>query len=239
MNTPYDQNKPDYVKIARDIILSRYDDPEYKKGIESIIDPDNQNMHTIDPPHIVAVVEWVGTIWRNPPDALLIAAYGHDWERAWEDERDKEEDYSEGDKLFYDSWYMMHKEIHASNSANLLRRKIGQHIPIPLMMDVTHLVLRHEKGGERNRQGDLIPKQDAYTRLYDLNSAADVLNHADVLGFFDVLDLYVRIKPMDKVEQKIKWSLRRIKNEEIYRLISQMEYSEKLAIEAHRRFVLI
>jgi len=222
---------------AIDVIQSRYDSAEYKKGIESITVPEQKIYGVIDKIHTSAVLEWVKKLWPETPEALLIAAAGHDWDRAFEDERDRLEDYpSEGSKPIPE-WYDIHKAMHSANTARILRRELSDIVPQTMMLDVVYLVLLHEIGGKRKSNDSLSYVPDNATSSYNLNEAADVLQQADSLAFFNVLDLYVNWRKPEKVEQKIRYMFDRIEDPKVKQHIRELKFQDQRAIDIFKKVI--
>lgn len=130
------------------VIQSRYDSPEYKRGIDSMMVSEQKIYGALDKIHTSAVLDWVNKLWPQTPEALMIAAAGHDWDRAFEAERDRLEDYPGGESKPIQPWYDVHKAMHSANSARILRRELSDIIPPDMMLDVVYLVLHHEIGGK-------------------------------------------------------------------------------------------
>lgn len=76
-------------------------------------------------------------------EVLLLAAVGHDWDRACGEKRIASSDYPntvEGSRLY--------KEAHAKNSAKLFCAEMKEFYPSEIMEEVRHYILKHEIGGE-------------------------------------------------------------------------------------------
>jgi hypothetical protein len=210
------------------IIQERYESSEYQEGIASMTDPEQRIYGAMDKIHTAAVLEWVEKLYFGCPDALRIAAAGHDWDRAFEHERDRMEDYPKEGSKPISAWYDVHKMMHAANTARILRRELGAVIPSDMMLDVVYLVLHHETGGA---SGVLL---DRYTGTYDLNNAACVLQRADSLAFFNILDTYVEWRSSEKVEQKIRYMYGRA-SAHVQGLIRELSFENPKAVELFAR----
>ncbi len=220
------------------VIQARYDSPEYIAGIESINVPNQKIYGAIDKVHTSAVLDWVRKLWNdtdNAPEALQIAAAGHDWDRSFETERDRLEDYPSDDGKPVKEWYDTHKAMHSANTARILRRELWDIVPVEMMLDVVYLVLNHEIGGKRDVDGFLQQLPDRATALYNLNEAADVLQQADSLAFFNVLDIYVDWRKPQKVEQKIRYMYDRIDDPKVRRHIKELKFENPVALEIFER----
>jgi hypothetical protein len=223
----------DLAERAIRVIQERYDNSGYLLGIESITDPEQRLYGAIDKPHTKAVLSWVRKLWQygEAPDALQISAAGHDWDRAFEYERDKLESYPHVGSKPVEIWYSTHKAMHSANTTRILRRELTDLIPKDLMNDIIYLVLLHEIGGRKNPDCSLVQTTDLHTGTYNLNEAADVLQQADSLAFFDVLDIYVDWRKPDKVKQKIGFMFDRIKDPKVRQLISELTFQDPRAIK--------
>ena len=76
-------------------------------------------------------------------EVLLLAAVGHDWDRACGEKRIASSDYPntvEGSRLY--------KEAHAKNSALLFCAEMEKFYPSEIVEKVRHYILNHEIGGE-------------------------------------------------------------------------------------------
>jgi hypothetical protein len=220
-----------YVTKALEIIKARYDSEEYKAGIEAITIPEQKMYGAVDKKHTQDVLEWTLKLWSETPDALKIAAAGHDWDRAWESERDKLEVYPKVDGKPPKEWYDIHKAMHSANTARILRRELSEILTSEMMNDVVYLVLRHEIGGRKDNDGSLIYLEDNATKSYNLNKAADILQKADSLSFFSFLDMYVEWKTPEKAEQKFRYMYDRIEAEDIKKHIRELKFNNPKAIE--------
>ncbi len=222
---------------AIEVIQARYDSPEYKAGINCITLPEQKIYGAIDKIHTSAVLDWVKKLWPETPEALMIASVGHDWDRAFEYERDRLEDYpSKGSKPIPE-WYDVHKAMHSANTARILKRELSDIVPNDMMLDVVYLVLHHEIGGKRNHDDSLIYILDNVTSSYNLNEAADTLQQADSLAFFNVLEVYVNLRKPEKVEQKIRYMFDRIKDPKVKQYIKELKFQDQRAIDIFRKVV--
>ena len=188
----YTQPKSNSIKMSIaektiKVIQERYDSSEYKAGIESITTPEQKIYGAVDKKHTSAVLFWVKELWENTPEALMIAAAGHDWGRTFENERDRLEDYPSINGKPVPEWYDAHKAMHSANTARILKRELSNIMPPDMMLDVTYLVLHHEIGGRKDSNDSLLDLPDKATNSYNLNKAADVLQQADSLAFFNIL----------------------------------------------------
>tara|TARA_Y100000034_G_C6785503_1_gene351352 strand:- start:88 stop:777 length:690 start_codon:yes stop_codon:yes gene_type:complete len=222
---------------AIEVIQTRYDSPEYKAGIDSIALPEQKIYGAIDKIHTSAVLDWVKKLWPETPEALMVAAAGHDWDRAFENERDRLEDYPSNGSKPVPEWYDVHKAMHSANTARILRRELSDIVPNDMMLDIVYLVLHHEIGGKRNSDGSLIYVPDTATSSYNLNEAADTLQQADSLAFFNVLDVYVNWRKPEKVEQKIRYMFDRIDDPKVKQYIKELEFQDQRAIDIFRKVV--
>ncbi|MCG2718507.1 MAG: hypothetical protein L6408_06720, partial [Nanoarchaeota archaeon] len=227
-----------FAEKAIDIIQSRYDSQEYKYGIESIKDPAQKIYGAIDKLHTSAVLDWVKKLWSGEtPEALKIVAAGHDWDRAFEDERDRLEDYPHENGKPVKEWYNIHKAMHSANTARILRRELSDVVPEDMMLDIVYMELNHELGGKKTLDGDIIELMDKATNSYNLNEAVDVLTKADTLAFFNVLDIYVDWRKPEKVEQKIRFMYDRIDDEKVKGIIKNLKFENPKAINIFNKII--
>lgn len=135
-----------------------------------------------DPLHAENTVQWVKKLKPNADEALIIAALGHDIERAIEDRKVKRSQFSDYDEF---------KEAHALNSARIIREIMLSHgVERQLIDEVYRLVRFHEKGGD--------PR-------------TDVLKDADALSFFEVnMPLYYKREGFENTLKRCLWGFRRI-----------------------------
>lgn len=225
-------NEKELLNRALNTIFNRYNTEEYRAGIESIISEKQKIYGVIDIVHIKAVLKWVQELWgKDCPLALQIAAAGHDWDRAFESERDRLEDYPGFQDKPVAEWYDVHKAMHSANTARILSNKLQSILPAALILDIVYLVLHHEIGGKKDGEGNPMILTDQYTNKYDLNIAANVLQQADSLAFFDVLDIYVEWKSVDKIKQKVSYMYQRISDNSIKEKIKKMEFTNQTAKE--------
>ncbi len=219
------------------IIQSKYDEPEYRSRIQAIADHEQRLYDEIDKIHTSAVLDWVKKLWSSTPEALMIAAAGHDWDRAFGEERDKLEYYPAKEGKPLPEWYDVHKAMHSANTARILRRELSDIVPQEIMLDVVYLVLNHEVGGKKQADGALLYLPDNATQSYNLNEAANTLQQADSLAFFNVLDIYVNWRKPQKVEQKIRYMYERIQDQKIKQLIRELKFNDSRAVEIFNRVV--
>lgn len=220
--------------LAAKIINDRYNDPIYVQNIEDAIkeaahaDTPEKTYGLTDKFHGPYVLRWVEKLFEGKvPDALRLAALGHDWDRSWKEERDPLEWYPHEGKKPVPEWYDAHKQMHAANSARLLRRELSDVLPESMMQDIVYMVIYHELGGRIDENGALIETMDQHTGSYNLNEALDILQKADSLAFFDILDIYVDKKGPDKAKQKIRFMYDRIKDPAIQSMIQDLQYEFK------------
>ncbi len=219
------------------IILDRYDSDDYKAGIASIASEQQRVYGESDKPHVLAVLSWIERLWPNPPEALQIAAVGHDWERAFENERHRLEDYLSGDGAPLQGTYKPHKAAHSQNSARILARELKGILPPTMLLDVYFLVCNHETGGIVGTDGPLTMLLDSHTRSYNLNLAADILQQADALSFFDILDIFAKWNPTERTLHKIRYTFEKIRDPIIKQEIIDRKYGDKALEEMIKRAI--
>ncbi len=162
-----------------------------------------------DPVHAENTVKWVRRIKPDSGDSLLVAALGHDIERAIEERKVKRTDYRDYDEF---------KKAHAENSAQIMR-EIMTSMGIDqkkFIGDVCSLVLLHETGG---------------------NSEADILRDADALSFFEVnLPYYYRREGFENTLKRCIWGYNRISPENRH-LLETIKFRDK-TLEKILRFAM-
>jgi hypothetical protein len=225
----------DFADKAVEIILGRYDSLEYKAGIASIASDPQKIYGATDKIHAQAVLDWTCKLWGhqvdgNVPKALRISAVGHDWERAFECERDKLEIYPHENGKPDLMWYAVHKSMHAHNSARILRRELADIVPNQFMIDVTYIVTHHEIGGARC-MGEMVNYPDFATGKYNLNLASEILKQGDSLAFFNGLDTYVEWRNPAKVRQKASFMFDRVKDPQVRQWIKELDFESEFSRE--------
>jgi hypothetical protein len=138
-----------------------------------------------DPVHAQNTLDWLLKLKPAADEALRIAAFGHDIERAIEGCKVRREDFEDFDVF---------KAVHARNSARVLKGKMqGYNIGENLVDEVFRLVSHHETGG-------------------DLRS--NLIRDADGLSFFDVnLPLYLEREGWDNTLERCQWGYQRLSPE--------------------------
>lgn len=125
--------------------------------------------------HALFTLKYLDRAYPNAPCALKIAAYGHDVERAVNDNKKNKK------KILTSSSFNEYKQIHASTSASLvsgLLSKIG--LDKKIVSDISYIIVNHEYGPKTT-----IPAMDSYSRSYDINLAVRKLMNADARAFFE------------------------------------------------------
>ena len=135
-----------------------------------------------DPAHSLNTLAWLLKLKPDADDALLIAALGHDIERAFTERKVLRTDFANFDEF---------KVAHARNSAEILREIMLEHgVQDQIIEDVYHLVCRHEKGGE--------PR-------------TDLIRDADSISFFEVnLPLYFERSSYEETKRRCIWGYKRL-----------------------------
>jgi len=132
--------------------------------------------------HAENTLDWLVRLKPDADQALQIAAFGHDIERAVRAPEFKLRAYPS-----YDAF----KDVHAAKSASIVKNIITGHgLPQDFAEDVYGLVKRHERGG--------CPR-------------SDLLRDADSLSFFEVnLPLYFEREGWEKTRERCRWGYRRL-----------------------------
>jgi len=157
-----------------------------------------------DPVHAQNTLEWLLNLKPGADEPLLIAALGHDIERAMEDKKVRRDQYDDFDDF---------KAAHAENSARILKKIMeGFEMEKDLIEEVFRLVCHHETGGD--------PR-------------SDLIRDADALSFFEVnLPMYLEREGAEKALERCRWGYKRLStkykgkikefnydNQEIHRLL--------------------
>ena len=132
--------------------------------------------------HSKNTLEWLLKLKADADNALKIAAWGHDIERAVEERKVRRKDYRKYDEF---------KDAHALNSARILAEIMEEcDMPGDLAADVFFLVRHHERGGTRR---------------------ANLLKAADTISFFHVnLPHYFLREGEEETKRRCMWGLRKI-----------------------------
>ncbi|MBW1668690.1 MAG: DUF4202 family protein [Deltaproteobacteria bacterium] len=132
--------------------------------------------------HAQNTVEWLRKIKPDADEILIVAALGHDVERAIEERKVRREDFSDFDTF---------KEAHAQNSARILKEKMEKYpIGNAQKQRILRIVTRHETGGDPE---------------------SDLIRDADALSFFDVnLPLYFRREGRERAMERSRWGYERL-----------------------------
>lgn len=135
-----------------------------------------------DPIHSKNTLEWLLRLEPDADEALMIAALGHDIERAMERRKVRRAHFEDFDEF---------KAAHAENSAEILGEvMVDCGVEEDLVEEVCRLVRLHEKGGD--------PR-------------SDLLKDADGISFFDVnLPLYFERNGWDETKRRAVWGFRRL-----------------------------
>ncbi|MEK7611241.1 MAG: DUF4202 family protein [Patescibacteria group bacterium] len=140
--------------------------------------------------HFDRTVYWLKQLKPEADEALLIAAYAHDIERAYRDSTYNKIDKSE--KGFQDKGHLIyHQETGAKIMSDFL---IGIEAPVELIARVAMLISKHEIGG---------------------NPDQNLLKDADSVSFLETqVDHFVTeqvaVRGKEKVKEKFDWMYNRI-----------------------------
>ncbi len=181
--------------IRRILVLNREGKSSLcKKRIEGIIE---RSLVPEDTVHAKNTLEWLLKLKPDADDALKIAAYGHDIERAIENRKVRRKDYKS-----YDDF----KKGHALNSAGILKEIMDDcNVRRGLVNDVFSLVRHHETGG---------------------GGRADVLSHADAVSFFQVnLPYYFVRNGLEDTKGRFLWGYKRLPDN-LKRVVAKFDYQE-------------
>jgi len=150
-----------------------------KKRIKEII---SKSTVPEDPLHSINTLEWLLKIDPNADEALIIAALGHDIDRAIIEGKIMRADFSN---------YNDFKQAHARNSARILEDiMIEFEVDQNIISDVRILVQNHEIGG---------------------NDRTDMLKDADSISYFDTnLPLYFARNVLEETQRRTIWGYKRL-----------------------------
>lgn len=137
--------------------------------------------------HFNRTVYWLKVLKPNVDEAFLIAAIGHDIERAFK----KDNPFENSKKKFTDEG---HLKNHQEEGAKILEKFLKkQKANLEVIKKVKHLVLSHEIGGDTDQ--NILKDADSLSFLE--NNANIFLDRLDKLGY-------------DKVKEKFDWMYFRI-----------------------------
>lgn len=149
--------------------------------------------------HAKNTLVWLLRIDPQASQALQIAAFAHDIERAFEYKKIHRMDFNDFD-LF--------KASHASSSSKILMEILTEYdIHRAISLEACSLVLLHETGGNAN---------------------ADLLMNVDSISYFDVnLPLYFQREGLEETKRRSVWGYKRLsgRGKEI---VKKLKYSEKI-----------
>lgn len=159
-----------------------------------------------------------GLMGGNSPKILRVAALYHDIERDYPKRVNTSNCRSED--------YLARKMLHSMNSVKTFIIYFAKEYPESIIEDITFLISRHEIGGDRNENGDLIYEPDS-TGKYNLNKLADILSWADKLTFFEIeIEQYSK-RGNEKLKNKILFSLENLP-EKIIKMIFNKKYGDDI-----------
>lgn len=138
--------------------------------------------------HFDRTVHWLKQLKPDADEAFLIAAIGHDIERAF---RDDKLGFDNNDRSFKDEEWL---EYHSNKGAEILEDFLKkQNADDNLIQRVKHLVSKHEIGGDEEQ--NLL--KDADSLSFVENNAPIFLSKLDKLGY-------------DRIKEKFDWMYERI-----------------------------
>jgi hypothetical protein len=154
----------------------------YEIAVQAVTDVISASPVPEDPIHAENTVEWVVSLFPEADDMLLVAALGHDIERAVRPRRVNKSDYASFDDF---------KAAHALNSADILADLLDTlDIKEDFIRETHRLVKLHETGGD---------------------DRSDLLKDADSLSFFQVnLPFYLQRNGIARTIFRAKWGYRRL-----------------------------
>jgi hypothetical protein len=162
--------------------------------------------------HFNRTVYWLQYLKPDADEALLIAAIGHDIERAFRSDALIFENHKGS---FRDAKWL---EFHSNEGAKILEAfLIKQKADSNLINRVKHLVSKHETGGDEDQ--NLLKDADSLSFLE--NNAAIFLSKIDKLGF-------------DRVKEKFAWMYERISSSKAKEIAKPFYEKMMNDLEAHR-----
>ncbi len=139
--------------------------------------------------HFVRTVFWLEKLLPNITDTERIAAYAHDIERAFRENKNAPENYLNPEFL------KKHQEKGAQIISDFLRK---EHASEEMISKVTHLVSKHEIGGDLEQ--DALMSADSIS-FFETNAEMFVTKKAPVEGY-------------TSVKAKLDWMFNRITTDE-------------------------
>ena len=152
-----------------------------------------------DLPHAENTLIWLLRFDPQPSQALRIAAFAHDIERALDNKKIHRTDF--------DDFYVF-KAAHASNSAKILMEILTEcSINKAISLEACSLVSLHEIGGNAN---------------------ADLLMNVDSISYFDVnLPLYFQREGLEETKRRSAWGYKRL-SERGKEIVKKLKYNEEI-----------
>jgi len=152
------------------------------------------------------------------PEILKVAALYHDIERDYPNKVNT--------KNCRPKDYLVRKILHSMNSVKTFIKNFANEYDESMVEDIIFLISRHEIGGDRDENGDLIFKKDG-TGKYNLNELAEILLWADKLTFFEIeIEEYAK-RGDKKIKNKIIFSLENLP-EKIRKIIFNKNYRQDI-----------
>ncbi|MCA9487159.1 hypothetical protein H6501_01200 [Candidatus Woesearchaeota archaeon] len=207
-----------YFEIVKTKILKQLNSEEYIKAYEGT------EQGTVDKKHSMEVVDLVKQVWKkyestDIPEALLIGALVHDSDRYYPKREVNTKNCPK-------SHYGYRKGIHSGNTALIFFEENSKDLPIELTRDICFLILRHERGGDVDKEMNLFDKKDEFTNSYNLNKAANYLYYADKMSFFSSNIYEYKKRGLEKLKEKILFSIEDLP-EEIREEIFSFDFKDK------------
>jgi hypothetical protein len=170
--------------------------------------------HEQDITHFERTVFWLKQLDQQADEAMCIAAFGHDAERAFRGE-EVENRLAASSKGFTDEEHLKHhQETGARVMADFLK---GQKAPFELVEKVSRLISKHEVGGEEDE---------------------NLLKDADSLSYFEnQVEYFLQNKlakmGKEKIKAKFDWMFERITSPKA------RELAEPMYLEAIKKLEII
>jgi len=161
-----------------------------------------------DPAHFQRTVYWATQLKTDVDEAIQIAAYSHDIQRAFRSTNT--ENTFKGLEMNDPEFLRAHQEQGARIITDFLRNKGYNRINV---QRVYNMVLHHEEGGED--ESDLIKDSDSLS-YFDTNVTKHIHKTSLVIG-------------KDKIRRKIEWMFERISSSRA-KEIARPKYEEALKL---------
>ena len=146
----------------------------------------DESFKGVQKPHFERTVFWIQQFLSTATEAHKIAAYSHDIERAF-----RGEDKTVPDNYLDENFLKKHQERGTEIMSTFLR---SQNAPESLIETVTHLISKHEVGGDEEQNAMMDADSVSF---FETNAEMFVSKKAPIEGY-------------KKVKEKLDWMFNRI-----------------------------